>query len=159
MIKFEYDRTRALNAYAYIDRYGKIIPREAVILLHLADMIHLEKYHIPICGGTYVCTPDGICSLELFNDLFPTIDMDCENQSNWIKLDPAALSGSNVDVLNELMSEYEDLSFKDIVSLSQEYSAWKKHFKPVPYEDLLEEVNKDLISLIEDQQKAEKAID
>lgn len=147
-------------------------------VLYFADMEHLSDYGRPITGDTYIAMKDGPVPSKIYN-IFKTVRGD-ESQTNgrdrFIQLftvkndhfieplrkaDTSILSESDMEALDNALSECGDLSWNDIRNKSHAY-AWNatERNKAISIEDILREKGDDAgyISYVVEQTKLAQSL-
>lgn len=156
-----FDKDKTLNAVLYITKRIKRSDFHKVFkILYFADREHLSKYADLITGDTYIAMTDGPVPSNLY-DILKSVRGDsffknCVDFSeiidvvNWdiiiAKKDPDMdyLSQSNIEVLDETIDKYGDLSWDEIREKSHDY-AWRSTIsnKPIAIRNIILESGND----------------
>lgn len=174
-----FDFDRSLNALLYVaNRVDRSDKHKVFKILYFADMLHLLNYGRAITGDRYVAMKYGPVPSYIY-DMVKSV----EGKSLYVKEELKAffavegdvikplrdadmdyLSASDVQKLNECISQYKDNSFNQMTLLSHG-SAWEHAFNnptvdDISIEDILRECNadEDYISYIVESISAQKEL-
>jgi len=134
MIRFNFDIEKAISAVLYI---SKNLPRPDMHkiskILYFAEQKHLVKYGSPIVGDYFIAMDNGPVPSQIY-DMFKTVRGDSLYETDDFKpyfeveesyliypkveADLDEFSESNLECLNESITENKNLSFDDLMRKS-----------------------------------------
>jgi uncharacterized phage-associated protein len=152
-IRFEFSLDKLVDALGYLSSIGKIrdlTKLKAAKLLYFADKAHLLKYGRPILGDRYVSMDHGPVPSQALNVMNSVIAPDeiedparrrvlerlqLHKDRPWSKhqqfrlrrhgYEFPFLSGSDREILDEVISRYGNCSVGQLIDLTHQEYAWK----------------------------------
>lgn len=170
-IKLSFNLEKSLQVILYVaNRLKRKDFHKIFKVIYFADRNHLSEYGRSITGDTYIAMNDGPVPSNIY-DIFKALrgdgffaekGKDFSNYfivTNWSIIEPVrkenldVLSESDVEKLNESLSQYGSLSWDEIREKSHDY-AWRNTVKgcPISIKNILLEngESNDYISFVEE---------
>jgi uncharacterized phage-associated protein len=131
MISFNLQKDKAVNSLLYVvNILGKVDKHKVAKILYFADQKHLVKYGRPIIGDTYIKMNFGpvpsyilnIMNNELGEISKVIVVVDKYNLKALQTVDLDQLSESEIECLNESITENKDLDFDTLTKKSHDYA-------------------------------------
>jgi uncharacterized phage-associated protein len=173
MITFEYDEERARHATLWLlKQHGTLDHIKLLKLVFLADLRHLAAYGRPIVGGPYFAMEHGPVASELYDELKLRSISGTTAVNDYLlrgveEPNEDYLSQSDVEILRAVNEEFGARDRYVLSDLTHKYEAWRKNYLgeaggkkayPIPYEDLLAEAEQSVRDLVDDTQRAQRAL-
>lgn len=129
-VEFAFDRDAVLAALGYLQQKLPGLTRhQALKLLYLADLLHLERYGRPITGDVYVAMDYGPVPSKTY-DLIKQ-ESGSGPQLPKIQADLEELSRSDIQVLDEVIQQYGKHDFSTRTQITHD-GAWQAARKREP---------------------------